>query len=78
LAWRLQGRWPLLRQGRPIPPITGQRVYDYANIFSPAARANAEATSYRIEQRTGAQVAVYTQVKPQSDTPTKPTRMPGH
>ena len=58
--------------GPPYPsPITGQRVYDYANIFSPAARANAEATSYRIEQRTGAQVAVYTQVKPQSDTPDK-------
>ena len=55
--------------GPPYPePVTGQRVYDYAGIFSETARSRAEATIRGIEDRTGAQVAVYTQVKPQSDT----------
>jgi uncharacterized membrane protein YgcG len=54
--------------GPPYPaPIDGQRVYDYAGIFSPKAIAEAEAIIAGIDQRTGAQVAVYTQVKPQSD-----------
>jgi uncharacterized membrane protein YgcG len=54
--------------GPPYPdPIDGQRVYDYAGIFSPNAIAEAEAIIAGIDQRTGAQVAVYTQVKPQSD-----------
>jgi uncharacterized protein len=47
--------------------VTGQRVYDYAGIFSPGHRP-AEQTIKAIEDRTGAQVAVYTQVKPESDT----------
>jgi uncharacterized membrane protein YgcG len=55
--------------GPPYPePVTGQRVYDNAGIFSPAAIADAEATILAIEERTGAQVAVYTQVKPESDS----------
>ena len=55
--------------GPPYPDaVTGQRVYDYAGIFSPAAVAEAEQTIKTIEARTGAQVAIYTQVKPQSDT----------
>ena len=55
--------------GPPYPdPVDGQRVYDYAGIFSSAAIASAEQTIRAIEQRTGAQVAVYTQVKPESDT----------
>jgi uncharacterized protein len=55
--------------GPPYPaPVTGQRVYDYAGIFSAGAIASAETTIATIEARTGAQVAVYTQVKPQSDT----------
>ncbi len=50
--------------GPPYPDaVTGQRVYDYAGIFSPGAIASAEATIKAIEVRTGAQVAVYTQVK---------------
>ncbi|MGA3057630.1 MAG: TPM domain-containing protein [Candidatus Limnocylindrales bacterium] len=54
--------------GPPYPDaVTGQRVYDYAGLFSPAAVAQAEQTILAIEQRTGAQVAVYTQVKPESD-----------
>ena len=55
--------------GPPYPDaVTGQRVYDYAGILSPAAVAGAEQTIRTIEDRTGAQVAIYTQVKPQSDT----------
>ena len=56
--------------GPPYPDaVTGQRVYDYAGIFSPDTVSSAEATIKAIEVRTGAQVAVYTQVKPASDTP---------
>ena len=56
--------------GPPYPDaVTGQRVYDYAGIFSPGTVSSAEATIKAIEVRTGAQVAVYTQVKPESDTP---------
>ena len=55
--------------GPPYPdPVTGQRVYDYAGVFSSGAVAQAEQTILAIEQRTGAQVAIYTQVKPESDT----------
>ena len=55
--------------GPPYPDaVTGQRVYDYAGIFSPGTVAEAEQTIKTIEVRTGAQVAVYSQVKPQSDT----------
>jgi uncharacterized membrane protein YgcG len=55
--------------GPPYPDaVTGQRVYDYAGIFSGPEIASAEQTILAVEQRTGAQVAVYTQVKPESDT----------
>jgi uncharacterized membrane protein YgcG len=55
--------------GPPYPePVTGQRVYDYAGVFSPETVASAEKTIAGIEARTGAQVAVYTQVKPESDS----------
>ncbi len=51
--------------GPPWPePVAGQRVYDYAGIFTPETEAATQATIDRIEQRTGAQVVVYTQVKP--------------
>jgi uncharacterized membrane protein YgcG len=55
--------------GPPYPnPVSGQRVYDYAGIFSAGAIAQAEQTIEAIQVRTGAEVAVYTQVKPQSDS----------
>jgi uncharacterized membrane protein YgcG len=55
--------------GPPYPDaVPGQRVYDYAGIFSPQSIAEAETIIAGIEQRTGAQVAVYTQVKPESDS----------
>jgi uncharacterized membrane protein YgcG len=55
--------------GPPYPPaVDGQRVYDNAGIFSTPAIAQAEATIRSIEATSGAQIAIYTQVKPQSDT----------
>ena len=61
---------PSAAAGPPYPaPITGLRVYDYAGVLSGAARQRAAATIAAIEARTGAQVVVYTQVKPDSDTP---------
>jgi uncharacterized membrane protein YgcG len=54
--------------GPPYPDaVTGQRVYDYAGIFSSDTIAEAESIIAGIESRTGAQIAVYTQVKPESD-----------
>jgi uncharacterized membrane protein YgcG len=54
--------------GPPYPDaVTGQRVYDYAGIFTPATITEAQSIITGIEARTGAQVAVYTQVKPSSD-----------
>jgi uncharacterized membrane protein YgcG len=56
--------------GPPYPePVIGQRVYDTAGVLSPATIAQAEQVSRAIEARTGAQVVVYTQLKPESDTP---------
>jgi uncharacterized membrane protein YgcG len=60
---------PVRSAGPPYPPpITGQRVYDTAGVFSPAVIATAEGRIRTIEDRTGAQIVVYTQVKPESDT----------
>ncbi len=60
--------------GPPFPnPVTGQRVYDYAGIFSPDAIADAEEASRAIEARTGAQVVVYTQPNDTFDLTTDET-----
>ncbi|MFI5226709.1 MAG: TPM domain-containing protein, partial [Candidatus Limnocylindrales bacterium] len=56
--------------GPPYPPlVTGQRVYDTAGVLSPSDIAYATARIEAIEARTGAQIVVYTQVKPESDSP---------
>ena len=48
--------------GPPFPqPETNVAVYDHAGILSPAAIAAAERTIDAIEERTGAEVVVYTQ-----------------
>ena len=61
---------PAAAAGPPYPAaITGLRVYDYADVLSSPVRQRAAATIAAIEARTGAQVVVYTQVKPESDTP---------
>ena len=55
--------------GPPYPdPVAGQAVYDTASLFSGATIARAEATIDAIEERTGAEVVVYTQVKPGATT----------
>jgi uncharacterized membrane protein YgcG len=50
-------------------PIDGLRVYDYAEVVSPAVIDRIGQTIAAIEERTGAQIVVYTQVKPQADDP---------
>jgi uncharacterized membrane protein YgcG len=53
----------LLAAGPPYPaPLNGQRVYDTAEALSATEIARAEAQIKAIEQRTGAQVVVYTQL----------------
>jgi len=55
--------------GPPYPAaVDGQRVYDNAGIFSTPAISQAEATIRSIEATSGAQIAIYTQVKPESDS----------
>jgi len=49
--------------GPPYPnPVDGVAVYDHAGIFRPATIAGVETQIDAIEQRTGAEVAVYTQI----------------
>jgi uncharacterized membrane protein YgcG len=48
--------------GPPFPePIDGQAVYDHAGLFRPETIVAAESTIDAIEERTGAEVVVYTQ-----------------
>ncbi len=55
-------RTPVIEPGPPFPaPEVGRAVYDQAEILSPDAIVRAEATIDAIEQRTGAEVVVYTQ-----------------
>ena len=52
-----------LPPGPPFPdPVADQAVYDYAGVFSEATIASAESTIDAIEARTGAEIAVYSQV----------------
>jgi uncharacterized membrane protein YgcG len=56
--------------GPPFPdPVLDQAIYDYAAVLSAATEREAERIIDGIEARTGAEVVVYTQVKPWSDTP---------
>jgi uncharacterized membrane protein YgcG len=55
--------------GPPYPdPIADRTVYDYAGILSPATEAKVSSTIAAIRERTAAEVVVYTQVKPESDS----------
>jgi uncharacterized membrane protein YgcG len=59
-----------LAAGPPYPDrVPGKAVYDTAGVFSPSTIASAEQTIAAIKDRTGVEVVVYTQVKPESDTP---------
>lgn len=54
---------PAVAAGPPFPPpVEGQAVYDTADILDTTTVASVEATIDEIEARTGAEVAVYTQV----------------
>ncbi|HET7676846.1 MAG TPA: TPM domain-containing protein [Candidatus Limnocylindrales bacterium] len=56
--------------GPPYPsPAADRVVYDFAGAFRPGTLAEATRIISAIEARTGAEVVVYTQVKPESDTP---------
>jgi uncharacterized membrane protein YgcG len=56
--------------GPPFPdPVVNRAVYDYAGVFSADTIASAEATIDAIEARTGAEIAVYTQVLGYVTTP---------
>jgi uncharacterized membrane protein YgcG len=49
--------------GPPFPdPVDGQAVYDHAGVFEATTIAQAESTIDAIEERTGAELAVYSQV----------------
>ena len=51
--------------GPPFPdPVDDQAVYDTADVLSPDAEAQLEATIDRVEADTGAELVVYTQVDP--------------
>ena len=50
-------------------PINGLAVYDYAEVISPAVIERLGRTIAQIEERTGAEIVVYTQVKPSADDP---------
>jgi len=55
--------------GPPFPdPVNDQVVYDFADILSPQTEAAATQIITGIEQRTGAELAVYTQYKPGATT----------
>ena len=55
--------------GPPFPPpVEDQAVYDTAGAFRPATVEQVEATIDAIEQRTGAEVVVYTQLVPCCET----------
>jgi uncharacterized membrane protein YgcG len=55
--------------GPPYPsPVLDRAVYDTAGLFGAEAIAEAEAIIDRIENRTGAEIVVYTQVKPGATT----------
>ncbi len=61
--------------GPPYPdPIDDTGVYDFAKVISPDVGQRLQATIDGIEQRTGAEVVVYTQVKPEADDPASTER----
>ncbi len=54
-----------LAAGPPFPdPVNNQAVYDTAEVLSAAVKERVEATIDAIENRTGAEVVVYTQLVP--------------
>jgi uncharacterized membrane protein YgcG len=59
-----------LPPGPPYPPPEASvTVYDYAHVLKPATIDSVQQTIAGIQQRTGAEAVVYTQIKPSSQTP---------
>jgi uncharacterized membrane protein YgcG len=59
---------PVVAAGPPYPaPVAGQYVYDTAGVFSPGVVEQVQSKIAAIRQRTGAEIVVYTQVKPGVD-----------
>jgi uncharacterized membrane protein YgcG len=55
--------------GPPYPDaLPGVRVYDYAEVIDASVIASLSESIARIEERTGAQIVVYTQIKPDADS----------
>jgi uncharacterized membrane protein YgcG len=50
-------------------PRTGLTVYDYAEVIDGRTIAELRETIEDIEERTGAEIVIYTQVKPEADSP---------
>src|SRR5262245_6953728 len=68
----LAGPWvaAVAAAGPPFPdPENDRAVYDTAEVFKESTRAQVEQTIDAIEQRTGAEVVVYTQTVPCCQTP---------
>ncbi len=56
--------------GPPFPdPIPTVAVYDYAKVIGPDLIRLLEGNIDAIEERTGAEIVIYTQVKPSADSP---------
>ena len=56
--------------GPPFPePIPAVAVYDYARVIDPSVISVLEDDIDTIEERTGAEVVIYTQVKPEANSP---------
>jgi uncharacterized membrane protein YgcG len=56
--------------GPPFPePLRNVAVYDYATVISPDVIDRLDASIDAIEERTGAEIVIYTQVKPSADNP---------
>src|SRR3954470_14407446 len=67
----LAGPWvaAAVAAGPPFPnPENDRAVYDTAEVFDPATRTTVESTIDKIEQRTGAEVVVYTREVPCCET----------
>jgi uncharacterized membrane protein YgcG len=56
--------------GPPFPdPIPDVAVYDYAKVISPDVITRLDGSIDAIEERTGAEIVIYTQLKPQANSP---------
>ncbi len=61
--------------GPPFPdPFTGVAVYDYAEVISPDVIGRLERSIDAIEERTAAEIVIYTQVKPDANDPASTER----